>query len=75
MAMLGAALALAPAAGAAPRLETIDLPSHGNVDLVQSRLNRPATSLRANVVLPDGYDASPDKRGRCSTSSPASATT
>jgi S-formylglutathione hydrolase FrmB len=63
MAVFGAALALAPSqAGAAPRLETIDLPSHGNVDLVQSRLNRPASSLRANVVLPDGYDADPAKR-------------
>ncbi|MBO9532457.1 MAG: hypothetical protein J7513_05735 [Solirubrobacteraceae bacterium] len=64
MAVLGAALALAPSqAGAAPRLETIDLPSlKGNVDLAQSRLNRPASKLQANVVLPDGYDADPNKR-------------
>ncbi|MFT4034487.1 MAG: alpha/beta hydrolase-fold protein [Patulibacter sp.] len=64
MAVLGAALALAPSpAGAAQRLETIDLPSTaGNVDLIQSRLNRPATTLQANVLLPDGYDAEPGKR-------------
>jgi diacylglycerol O-acyltransferase/trehalose O-mycolyltransferase len=64
MAVLGAALALAPSqAGAAQRLETIDLPSTaGNVDLAQSRLNRPATSLQANVLLPDGYDAQADQR-------------
>ncbi|MEH3054501.1 MAG: alpha/beta hydrolase-fold protein, partial [Patulibacter minatonensis] len=51
-----------PPAGAAQRLETIDLPSNGNVDLVQSRLNRPATKLQANVLLPDGYDADTGKR-------------
>jgi S-formylglutathione hydrolase FrmB len=64
MAVFGAALALAPSqAGAAQRLETIDLPSTaGNVDVVQSRLNRPATKLQANVLLPDGYDADANKR-------------
>lgn len=64
MAVLGAALALAPSpAGAAQRLETIDLPSTaGNIDLAQTRLNRPATKLQANVLLPDGYDAEPGKR-------------
>lgn len=63
MAVLGAALALAPSrAGAAQRLETIDLPSAGNVDLAQTRLNRPATKLQANVLLPSGYDAEPGRR-------------
>ncbi len=64
MAVLGAALALAPSqAGAAQRLETIDLPSAaGHIDLAQTRLNRPATKLQANVLLPDGYDAQSDRR-------------
>ncbi len=63
MAVLGAALALAPSrAGAAQRLETIDLPSAGNVDLAQTRLNRPASKLQANVLLPNGYDAEPGRR-------------
>ena len=55
-----ACLALVPsAASAAQRLESFDLPStQGNIDLATVKLNK-VTSLRANVMLPDGYDANP----------------
>lgn len=58
-ACVGALTAAAPA-GAAQRLEQFDLPSaQGNLDLNQVKLNK-VTSLRASVLLPDGYDARPD---------------
>jgi diacylglycerol O-acyltransferase/trehalose O-mycolyltransferase len=56
---LGAVAALPAPAAAAQRLESFDLPStQGNIDLAQVQLNK-ATSLRANVLLPDGYDQQP----------------
>ncbi len=57
-ALLGIAL-VPSSASAAQRLESFDLPSaQGNLDLGQVKLNK-VTSLRANVMLPDGYDQSP----------------
>lgn len=58
-AALSGVVALPSTAGAAQRLESFDLPStQGNLDLSQVLLNK-VTSLRANVLLPDGYDANP----------------
>ena len=61
--LLAAAGASVPgAATAEQRLETIDLPStKGFVDIDGIQLNR-TTSLQANVLLPDGYDAQPGVR-------------
>ncbi len=47
-----------PAASAAPQLVTIDVPSAGNVDPREPILNNGLRDLRANVLLPDGYDGS-----------------
>lgn len=58
-AILACAAILPSAASAAQRVESFDLPSaQGNLDLAQVKLNK-VTSLRANVMLPDGYDANP----------------
>jgi S-formylglutathione hydrolase FrmB len=57
------AIVLPSTASAAQRLESFDLPStQGNVDLTMTRLNNPASSLRAYALLPDGYDANPTKQ-------------
>ena len=37
-------------------LLTIDVPSSGNVDITQPVLSNQVRTLRANVLLPDGYD-------------------
>lgn len=57
------AAVLAPAsASAAQRTEAFPLPStQGNVDPSRVKLNK-VTSLNATVVLPDGYDADPNKQ-------------
>ncbi len=58
-AALAGVVAAPQAASAAQRLESFDLPSaQGNLDLTQVKLNK-VDSLRANVLLPDGYDANP----------------
>lgn len=49
---------LVPAASAAPQLVTIEVPSAGNVDPREPILNNGLRDLRANVLLPDGYDGS-----------------
>ncbi|MBJ7472417.1 MAG: hypothetical protein JHD16_14010 [Solirubrobacteraceae bacterium] len=56
-------LALPSPAVAAQRVEVFDLPSaKGNVDLRSTvRLNRVST-LRATVILPEGYDEQPGRR-------------
>ncbi|MDQ8045809.1 MAG: alpha/beta hydrolase-fold protein [Solirubrobacteraceae bacterium] len=60
VACLGVALAPSPAS-AAQRLETIDLPSTlGNVDVHTTQLNG-TNVLKANVLLPDGYDTDATK--------------
>lgn len=53
----------APPASAAQRVETFPLPSvKGNVNLTGPvRLNK-TTKLAATVMLPDGYDAQPERR-------------
>lgn len=61
-ALLAALIAAAPAA--ASTLETIDVPSAGNVDPAKVPFNDPPdgskrpNALRALVMLPDGYEAS-----------------
>jgi S-formylglutathione hydrolase FrmB len=58
---LAAAIALPSAAGAAQRLESFPVPSlKGNVDVKSVRLNKVST-LRATVMLPDGYDEDASK--------------
>lgn len=54
---------LVPAgAQAAARVEKVEIPSSkGYVDLSATKLNRPAKSLTATVVLPEGYDAEPQR--------------
>ncbi len=61
LALAGAATPIS--ASAAQRLEAFDLPStKGNVDLTGTvRLNDTST-LRATVLLPDGYDEQPGRR-------------
>lgn len=61
-ALIAAALVLAPAAPAQQRLITIDTPSK-HVDESTAVFNgeRPEV-LRANVLLPDGYDTAPDRK-------------
>src|SRR5687768_12174095 len=58
---LFALLALAPAASAAQRLITIKTPSPF-VDPATQSFYGEETTLRANVLLPDGYAAQPRKR-------------
>lgn len=49
-------------ANAAQRLESFALPSlQGNVDTTKVTLNK-VSSLRATVLLPDGYDQHPERR-------------
>ncbi len=38
------------------RVVTLDVPSAGNVDVTQPVLSNQVRTLRANVLLPDGYD-------------------
>lgn len=58
---VGSTGAVTSSAAAAQRLESFDLPSaQGNLDLSQVKLNK-VTSLRASVLLPDGYDADSEK--------------
>ncbi len=57
---LSTSLMLCAPAGAAQRLESFALPStQGNIDVSQVELNK-IDSLRATVLLPDGYDERPD---------------
>ncbi|MBJ7470388.1 MAG: hypothetical protein JHD16_03770 [Solirubrobacteraceae bacterium] len=57
--LLALASIMPASAAAAQRLETFDLPSaQGNIDLNVTKLNK-VTSLKASVLLPDGYDANP----------------
>jgi S-formylglutathione hydrolase FrmB len=54
-------LAALPAGASAQRLESFALPSTaGNVDVTKVELNN-IDSLRATVMLPDGYDENPDQ--------------
>lgn len=60
-ATLSLAGAFAAPSGAAQRLESFALPSTlGNIDESTVELNK-IDSLRATVLLPDGYDEQPDK--------------
>lgn len=60
--VLGALSLLVAPAGAAQRLESFALPStQGNIDVAKVELNK-IDSLRATVLLPDGYDEHPDQR-------------
>lgn len=65
LALVASAIALAclvTPASAIERIETLDVPStQGNVDPSRVRLNK-VTSLKATVLLPDGYDAAPSRQ-------------
>lgn len=43
-------------AHAAPTLRTLDIPSTGNLNVEQPLLSNGVRTLRANVLLPEGYD-------------------